>query len=91
MGDHRADPNQRGLRACSSGLDLEPRLLEVEVALEAVHDLIGDPAVVPQLGQLIALSDEEEVHHPLVGPRAVLDTVILGLSDPHGEAPVADS
>ena len=49
---------QPGLTANSALSDLQPRLFEVEVAFDAVHHLVADPALVAQLDQGGALRSE---------------------------------
>jgi hypothetical protein len=43
-------------RAKKSSLDLEPSVLQVEVALDAVHDLVADLALVAEQHDLAALT-----------------------------------
>ena len=46
---------------------VEPRGFEVEVALNPLHDVVVDDAVVAERQQRSALGVEELAHHPLVG------------------------
>ncbi len=56
-------------------LDLEPLLLEVELALDPAHHVGADLALVAQPDQLRALDGVDLVHQSLVGERALLDAV----------------
>ena len=55
---------------------VEPRLLEVEVALDRAPDLVGDRALVAQLAQAGALSLDHLAHEAAVAVGAAL--VVLG-------------
>ena len=57
--------------------DLEPLVLEVELALERVQDLVGDRAVVAQLDELAALRVEHLAHDALVGERPLVEVLVL--------------
>jgi putative oxidoreductase len=58
---------RRPRRPPLSFLDLEPRLLEVELALNPAHHVGADLAGVAKADQLPALGGVDLVHHPLVG------------------------
>src|SRR4051795_9844141 len=60
--------------------DLEPLVLEVELALDAVHDVVGDRAVVAQPDDRAPLRLEHLADEALVGGRAVLVAVVLDLA-----------
>src|SRR3712207_2365117 len=55
--------------------DLQARLFEVEVALDAVHHLVAYAALVAELDQGPALRPEQLPHKALVGGGAFLDPV----------------
>ena len=89
----RSEPpaRSRHARAVASRSDLEPRLLEVELALDAAHDLARDLAAVAQPDQRLALGGVDLVHHPLVEQRALLEPVlVLDLARADLEAPLAE-
>src|SRR5215216_2829390 len=72
--------------------DLQPRLLQVELALDPPHHLGADLASVPKPDELLALGGVDLVHHPLVGAGALLDPVaVLDLPRSHLEAPLAEA
>src|SRR3954453_18412278 len=60
--------------------DLEPLVLEVELALDAVHDVVGDRAVVAQPDDRAPLRLEHLADEALVGGRAVFVAVVLDLA-----------
>ena len=65
---HRADLRAAGRRAAPRAeSDLEARVLEVEVALDAAHDLVVDLAHVAQADDLGALGLEHLAPQALVG------------------------
>src|SRR4249919_2541762 len=71
-------------------LDLQPGLLQVELALDASHHIGADLASVAKPDELLALGGEDLVHQPLVGERTLLDPVlVLDLPGAHFEAPLA--
>ena len=53
--------------------DVEPGVLEIEVALDAVHDGVVDAALPPQLDDRAPLGVEQLAPQPLVVLRALLD------------------
>src|SRR5439155_18542473 len=57
-------------------LDLEPRVLEIQVSLDPVHSLIVDRPLAPQPVHLAALGVEDHPAQPLVGLRALLDRAV---------------
>src|SRR3954464_6194672 len=69
--------------------DLEPLVLEVELALDAVHDVVGDRAVVAQGDDRPPLGLEHLADEPLVGGRAVLVAVVLDLAGARLQPPAA--
>src|SRR5919198_2416108 len=72
-------------------LDLQPRLLQVELAFDAAHHVRADLACVAKPDQLLALCGVDLVHHPLVGEGSLLDPIrVLDLPRPHLEAPLAE-
>ena len=68
---HRA--NARVAPPSAGGLDLQPRLLQVELALEPAHHLAGDLAAVAEPDQLVALGAVDarasSAARPATGPR----------------------
>ena len=66
--------NREIIRATSS---LQPRLFEVQVALDAVHGFVADLALVAQPDQGLALHPKQLSQQTLEGGGAVLD---LGLA-----------
>src|SRR5204863_9600632 len=101
----RSDGPQIARRAAGAGLprpageagrllDLEPLLLEVELALDAAHHVGTDPPLVAEPYQLGALRGVDLVHEPLIGERALLDAVrvrAVELAGPGREAPLPES
>src|SRR5262249_57249105 len=78
----RAGAGGAGPRAESEageGLDVEPGVLEVEVALEPVHDLVRDPALVAQGDDRGALGLEQLAAGALVRHRAFLDRAVVAV------------
>src|ERR687886_968441 len=69
--------------------DLEPLVLEVELALDPVHDVVRDRAVVAQPNDRAPLRVEHLADDPLVGGRAVLVAVVLDLAGARLEPPAA--
>ena len=70
-------------------LDLEPLVLQVELALEPVHDVVGDRALVAQPHDRGALRLEHLAHDRLVGDRAVLEALVLDLARARRQPPLA--
>src|SRR5262249_2469349 len=70
---------RRSKRVPRGPSDLEPLVLEVELALDAVHHVVGDRAVVAQRDDRRPLGLEHLPHEPLVGRRAVLVAIVLDL------------
>ena len=69
----------RSTQTCSSiaaAVGVQPRLLEVEVALDRAPDLVGDRALVAQLAQAGALGQDHLAHEAAVSVGALL--VVLG-------------
>src|ERR687885_1359289 len=71
-------------------LQLQTGLFKVEVALDAVHDLTPDAALVTHLDEPLALRSEELDHEALVGGRAFFDAVRIAVES-GGEAVAAVS
>src|SRR3954469_11373335 len=69
--------------------DLQPRLLQVELAQDAVHPLVRQVAVAAHPHERVALRAEDELHHLLVGDRAVLVAVVLDLPGARRQAALA--
>src|ERR671926_125176 len=69
--------------------DLQARLFEVEVALDAVHRLVAEHALVAQFDQSPALRSEQLPQEALVGDRAFLDPVLVAAVEPGTEAAAA--
>src|ERR687894_1495945 len=67
---------------------LQARLFEVEVTLDAVHDLVADTTLVAKLDQGRALRPEELPREALVGGGAFLDPVLVA-GEAGAEAAVA--
>src|SRR3954449_4502902 len=69
-------------------LDLEALVLEVELALDLVHHLVGDRPGVAEADELGALRLEHAAHDHLVLARAVLEAVaVVALAGPRRQAP----
>src|SRR5205823_6419279 len=68
-------------------LDLEPRVLEIQVSLDPVHRLIVDRPLAPQPVHLAALGVEDHPAQPLVGLRALLDRAVVLIVEARLEAP----
>src|SRR6187399_1190141 len=62
--------------ACNGSSDVEPRSLEVEVALDPPHHLVADLARVPQLDHGAPLGLEQLAPQPLVLERTLLDLAV---------------
>src|SRR5262245_45286574 len=67
--------------------DLQPGVLEVEVALDAVHDLVVDAPAVAQADDLRALGLEHLAAQALVVLRALLQAPVVGVVEARREAP----
>src|SRR5215211_4155446 len=67
------------LKCLQSALQLQARLFQVEVALDAVHDLIPDAALVAHGDEPQALRPEQLDHQALVGGRAFFDAVRIAV------------
>src|SRR3954451_11046990 len=85
----RPGPEPTSLSGASSISDLQSLVLEVELALEPVHDVVGDHALVAQPHDLAPLGLEDLPHRRLVGDRAVLVAVVLDLAGAGGEPVLA--
>src|SRR3954471_25023952 len=71
-------------------LDLEPRVFEIQVALDAVHGLLVDGPDVAQPHDLRSLGFEDLAAQALVGPRALLDRTVVFVVEARLEAPDAE-
>ena len=69
-------PRQRPAARPRPGLDVEPRSLEVEVALDPPHHLVADLARVAQLDHGAPLGLEQLAAQALVLERALLDLAV---------------
>src|SRR3954464_4793843 len=69
---------------------LEARVLEVEVALDAAHDLVVDLAHVAQADDLGALGLEHLAAQALVGLGLPVDRAVVVLVEARREAPDAE-
>src|SRR3954447_11232216 len=69
---------------------LEPRVLEVEVALEAAHDLVVDLPHVAQADDLRALGLEHLAPQALVGVGLLVDRSVVVVVEARREAPDAE-
>lgn len=56
----------------ADGSDLQPLILQIELALESMHHLVGDLATIAQPHELLALRVEHRADHLLVPACAVL-------------------
>src|SRR5215210_9352050 len=69
--------------------DLQPRLLKVDLAQDPVHRLVRELPGASHPQQRLALRPQHEVHHLLVGERAVLVPLVLDLPGAGREAALA--
>src|SRR5215211_8826900 len=76
------------LKCLQSALQLQARLFQVEVTLDAVHDLVPDASLVAHCNEPQALRPEQLDHEALVGGRAFFDAVRIAL-EAGGEAVTA--
>src|SRR5215207_2634267 len=67
------------LKCMQSALQLQARLFQVEVTLDAVHDLVPDASLVAHCNEPQALRPEQLDHEALVGGRAFFDAVRIAL------------
>ena len=67
-------------------VDVQPRVFEVEVALDAVQDLVVDLAPAAQLDHAAALGVEKLAAQPLVGLRPLLDLAVVLVVEARREA-----
>src|SRR3954453_5025980 len=80
----------RTLTARRTESDLQAGVLEIQLALEPVHDVVGDVAAVAQADDLAPLRLQPLAHERLVGGRAVLDPfVVVGEPGAGGEPALA--
>ena len=59
-----------------SSLEVQPGVLEVEVALDPPHRVVADPALAPQVDQRVALRLEDLAQQPLVVVRAAVGVLV---------------
>src|SRR5439155_13656371 len=77
--------------AAERGSDIEAGVLEVEIALDKVHDVVVDSPLTPQLDDRSALGVEQLAAQPLVVLRPLLDrAVVLGV-EARREAALAET
>src|SRR4051794_6473490 len=74
--DHRPPAGSPVVPYSHRASDLQPLVLEVELALDAVHDVVGDGPGVAQLPDGLALRVQHLADQALVGLRAVLEPVV---------------
>src|SRR5437660_1318907 len=67
-------------RACRHLSDLQPGLLEIELAQDPVHRLIRELAFASHPQQRLALRAKHDLQCPLIGERLVLVPVVLDLA-----------
>src|SRR2546428_8722563 len=70
---------------------LEPRLLEVEVALDPVHHRVVDPPDPAQLHDRPPLGLEELAAQPLVVERLALDLAVVSVVEAGGKTAAAEA
>src|SRR6266542_3344985 len=73
-----------------SPLDVEPRVLEVEIALDAVHHLVVDPSLAAQLDDRLTLGVEQLAAQPLVVQGTLLDHPVVLVVEAGPEAALAE-
>src|SRR5204863_6562441 len=78
-------------RPRARALDVEPRVLEVEVSLDLVHDLVVDDPGAAQLDDGPALGLEQLAPQPLVVGGARLDRAVVLAVEARGEAVTAEA
>src|SRR5215218_2014352 len=75
----------------STASNLEPRLLQVELALDPAHHLARDLTAVPEPDERLPLGGVDLVHQALIEERALLDAVVVrDLARADLEAPLAE-
>src|SRR5262249_22638985 len=71
-------------------LHVEPHVLEVEVALDSVHDLVADPAAVAELDDRAPLGLEQLAAEPLVALGLLLEGAVVGVVEAGREPRAAE-
>src|SRR5205807_9209919 len=71
--------------------DVETQVLEVDVALHALHHVLGDHPLVAEAKHRLALRLEQLAPQPLILLRAYLDTLIVRAVVARGEAVRAEA
>ena len=74
---HQRRASSPATRPGSSADLVEAALLEVEVALDRAHDLVGDVAGAAQALDRVALGVDDREHHAAPGGAAVLDRAVV--------------
>src|SRR5215207_8993911 len=74
----------------TAGLHLETGVLEVEVTLDAVHDVVVDLALVAQADDLGALSLEQLANEALVVDGPCVDRAVVLVVEARREPPDAE-
>ena len=75
---------------CFAALDVESRVLEIEIALEAVHDLLRDAAFVAQRDDRASLGVEQLASRTLILQRLLLDRAVVAVVEPRAKAPLPE-
>src|SRR5689334_10523648 len=70
---------------------VEPGVLEVEVALNAVHDRVADPPLPAEIDHGGSLGVQELAAQPLVVLRALLDRAVVRLVETGSEPVLAEA
>src|SRR5262249_62154450 len=93
LGDVRAPPPPVApiTAAALRALDVEPRVLEVEVAAHAQHHVTADVSGAAELRHRIPLGIEQLPAQALVRLRLLLDGAVVAVVEPGGEAVDAEA
>ncbi len=73
------------------GLDVEPLVLEIEVALHPAHDVVVDAAFQPEPAELLPLGLEQLAAQPLVAQGLVFDRAVALRVEPRPEPVPAEA
>src|SRR4051812_11439391 len=73
----------------SAAVEVQALVLEVEVALDPVHDVVVDPALVPQADHRAALRLQQLAAQALVVLGLLLDAVLVDSVEARAEAAAA--
>src|SRR5215207_11110200 len=79
-----------GTSRTAGALDLQPGVLQVELALDPVHDVVADRPLVAEPDDGLALGLQQLADQALVGQGAVLGAVVLPDAGARLEAPAAE-